>query len=60
MTSSAQARSENKSDVLVVSPLDEVAWLFNVRGGDLDYNPVTLGYGLVNKDEACSTSTSAR
>ena len=44
---------ENKSDVLVVSPLDEVAWLFNVRGGDLDYNPVTLGYGLVNKDEAC-------
>ncbi len=44
---------ENKSDVLVVSPLDEVAWLFNVRGGDLDYNPVTLGYGLVSMDEAC-------
>ena len=30
-----------------------MAWLFNVRGGDLDYNPVTLGYGLVSKDEAC-------
>ena len=44
---------ENKSDVLVVSPLDEVAWLFNVRGGDLDYNPVTLGYGLVGEDDAC-------
>lgn len=44
---------EHKSDVLVVSPLDEVAWLFNVRGGDLDYNPVTLGYGLVGEDDAC-------
>ena len=44
---------EHKSDVLVVSPLDEVAWLFNVRGGDLDYNPVTLGYGLIGEDDAC-------
>jgi Xaa-Pro aminopeptidase len=30
----------NHVDYLVVSPLDEVAWLFNVRGGDLAYNPV--------------------
>jgi Xaa-Pro aminopeptidase len=24
---------------LVLSALDEVAWLFNLRGGDIDYNP---------------------
>ena len=39
-------------DRLVVSPLDEVAWLFNVRGGDLAYNPVSLAYGIVGKDTA--------
>ena len=39
-------------DYLVISPLDEVAWLFNVRGGDTECNPVTLGYGLVGKDTA--------
>lgn len=42
----------NDTDFLVVSPLDEVAWLFNVRGGDLAFNPVALGYGLVGKDTA--------
>lgn len=26
---------------IVVNMLDEVAWLFNLRGGDVDYNPGT-------------------
>ena len=26
---------------------DEVAWLFNLRGGDVPYNPVCLAYGVV-------------
>lgn len=43
------ALTEKKADVLIVSPLDEVAWLFNVRGGDLDFNPVALGYGIVTQ-----------
>jgi len=28
-----------KGSALVVSMLDEVAWLFNLRGSDIDYNP---------------------
>lgn len=33
-------------------PADEVAWLFNVRGGDVPYNPVCLSYGVVTADGA--------
>jgi len=31
----------------VVSALDEVAWLFNLRGSDIPYNPVFFGYAIV-------------
>jgi Xaa-Pro aminopeptidase len=37
---------------MVVSMLDEVAWLFNLRGSDIDYNPVFFAYALVTPDEA--------
>lgn len=30
---------KNKGKALVVSMLDEVAWLFNLRGSDIDFNP---------------------
>ena len=26
--------------MLVVTALDDIAWLFNIRGSDVDYNPV--------------------
>lgn len=32
---------------LVANMLDEVAWLFNLRGTDIPFNPVFFGYGLV-------------
>ncbi len=35
----------------VVSMLDELAWLFNLRGSDVSYNPVFTGFGLVGMDE---------
>ncbi|EJF63579.1 Creatinase/aminopeptidase [Dichomitus squalens LYAD-421 SS1] len=36
---------------MVVNMLDEVAWLFNLRGSDIDYNPVFFAYGLINGDK---------
>jgi Xaa-Pro aminopeptidase len=30
---------KKKAKALVVTVLDEVAWLFNLRGSDIDYNP---------------------
>jgi Xaa-Pro aminopeptidase len=31
--------------------LDELAWLNNLRGSDISYNPVFMGFGIVGKDE---------
>ena len=30
------------ADVFVISALDDIAWLFNIRGNDVDYNPVVI------------------
>lgn len=34
----------------LIPSLDDVAWLFNIRGNDVEYNPVALAYGLISKD----------
>ncbi len=35
------------ADSIFVSPLDEIAWLLNIRGTDVAYNPVLISYLLV-------------
>ncbi|KAJ1855222.1 hypothetical protein GGH12_003199 [Coemansia sp. RSA 1822] len=35
---------------LVVTALDELAWLFNLRGSDIDFNPVFFAYAVVTSD----------
>ncbi|WP_250452363.1 aminopeptidase P family protein [Caballeronia sp. ATUFL_M2_KS44] len=35
-----------------VSTLDDLAWLFNLRGGDVSYNPVFVAHALVGLDDA--------
>ena len=37
---------------MVVTMLDEVAWLLNLRGSDIDYNPVFFAYVIVTDDKA--------
>lgn len=37
-------------DAAVITALDSVAWVFNVRGGDVTHTPVTLSYGVVRAD----------
>nr|HET7858265.1 aminopeptidase P family N-terminal domain-containing protein [Caldimonas sp.] len=36
----------------LVSTVDDVAWLLNLRGADVDYNPVFVAHLLVGRDEA--------
>lgn len=38
---------KKKSSGFVVSLLDEIAWLFNLRGNDIPYNPVFFSYAVV-------------
>jgi Xaa-Pro aminopeptidase len=40
-----------KADVHIISSLDDLAWLFNIRGNDVSYNPVVLCYALITADE---------
>jgi Xaa-Pro aminopeptidase len=35
-----------------ISTLDDIAWLFNLRGSDVDYNPVFLAHALVDASQA--------
>jgi Xaa-Pro aminopeptidase len=37
---------------MLVTALDEIAWLLNVRGSDIAYNPLVLSYLLVTLDKA--------
>lgn len=39
-------------DVTVISTLEDIAWLYNIRGFDVKNNPVVTSYALVSKDEA--------
>ena len=47
-----RAMRGRKADALVVTTLDAIAWLFNVRGSDVAYNPVVIAYAVVTPDEA--------
>lgn len=40
------------AEAVLFTALDEVAWLFNLRGADIPYNPVFFSYGLITQDEA--------
>lgn len=42
---------EEKADQLLVTALDEIAWLFNLRGGDIAYTPVFLSYLLLTQEQ---------
>ena len=44
--------AELGADVFVIPALDEVAWLLNLRGGDVLYTPVFLSYLLLERDQA--------
>jgi len=41
---------EKKCDNFFLSKLDDLMWLFNIRGNDIECNPVALCYSLVKKD----------
>lgn len=40
------------ADGIIIATLDAVAWTFNIRGNDVEYNPVAVAYGYVSKKES--------
>jgi Xaa-Pro aminopeptidase len=43
---------KKKAAGIIISMLDEVAWLFNLRGNDIPYNPVFFSYAAVTPTTA--------
>ena len=41
---------DRKLDAAVITALDGVAWLFNIRGSDVSRTPVTLAFALIHAD----------
>lgn len=43
---------DTQATALVLSMLDEVVWLFNIRGADVEFNPVVLSYCVITLEGA--------
>ncbi|WP_419534002.1 aminopeptidase P family protein [Endozoicomonas sp.] len=41
---------ERQAAELLITTLDDIAWLFNLRGSDIECNPVFLAYSLISPD----------
>ena len=42
---------ESREYAMIVSALDEIAWLLNIRGNDVEYNPVVISYVVLEADK---------
>lgn len=40
------------ADYHLISSLDDIAWLFNIRGSDVKCNPVVLAFALISSEKA--------
>lgn len=52
LTEVRAALTKHQADHHLVSSLDDIAWLFNIRGKDVNFNPVVLAFALINQDHA--------
>lgn len=43
---------QKKASCFFLSKLDDIMWLFNIRGQDIKYNPVALSFALITEKKA--------
>lgn len=41
-----------RANAFVTNIIDAIAWLFNIRGNDIDYNPLVLSYAIITQNES--------
>ena len=46
-----QQMKDMDCDAMVVTALDEIAWLLNIRGKDIPYNPLLRSYLVITKEQ---------
>jgi Xaa-Pro aminopeptidase len=47
-----EAMQQQGATAHVLNALDAIAWLYNIRGQDVAYNPVVISYAVVTLDQA--------
>ncbi|MCR5107972.1 MAG: aminopeptidase P family protein [Lachnospiraceae bacterium] len=43
--------SDNSADILFLTDLSDIMWTFNIRGNDIEYNPVAYSYAIISRNE---------
>ncbi|MCQ2310394.1 MAG: aminopeptidase P family protein [Paludibacteraceae bacterium] len=51
--------NEHRCDALVIAELDEIGWLLNIRGTDVEYTPCVIAYCVVEQNR-CTLFVDAR
>ena len=51
LTRMREQMAKKKADAMIISALDEIAWLLNIRGNDVEYNPVVISYVVLEADK---------
>ena len=44
--------ADHQGDHYFISTLDDIAWIYNIRGRDVEFNPVVICYTLISNDSA--------
>jgi len=52
LTEVRNAMKKHNANYHLISSLDDMAWLFNIRGADVSYNPVVLSFALITENKA--------
>jgi len=47
-----QKMQDEGADAHVLTTLDAIAWLFNIRGSDVEFNPVAIAYAVITRKKA--------
>ncbi len=43
---------EKNADLHLLNTLDDIAWLYNIRGKDIEFNPVVYSYSIITPNKA--------
>ncbi|MCA6598589.1 MAG: aminopeptidase P family N-terminal domain-containing protein [Pseudanabaena sp. M046S1SP1A06QC] len=55
-----EALGKKKAAILPVTKLDQIAWLYNLRGHDVECNPVFISYAIVTLTDAYLFTNTSR
>lgn len=43
---------QHDGDALLLTKPEDIMWLYNIRGQDVEYNPIALSYAIINEEKA--------